>query len=193
MKIIIKDLDLAKDLYEKAKKLSDINQKKTVEIVNQLPLKYKDGFWAYIDAKNENEKRLDNSIQLLKNLIHSQFFDIDANRIRLLEIGLAIVDVYPYKALDIFYVINNTYNQIGTLPVEILDLSVEILVSLALLDIDKSLNLLDIIEVDYFKLDALEKIDNLVKEEEVSSKVKHLIEVVKSDIAKYDEDYLKHC
>ncbi len=139
---------------------------------------------------NKNEESIDNSIFLLKTAIELQSDDIYINRLRLLEIGFSIVDIYPHKALGIFNLINETYNTIGNLPGEILDLSVAIVVSLAQKDIGKSIELLNIIEVDYYKLEALENIYDLCKQKKTSNKINILIENVKKDILKYDKAYL---
>ena len=83
--------------------------------------------------------------------------------------------------------INETYEILGSTPIETLDLSVDIVCVIAKDDLEKALELLDeIIEVDYYKYYALKKIDDMYNLENIKKK----IDEVSNIIMKYDKDFL---
>ena len=93
----------------------------------------------------------------------------------LIEIGLSIVDKYPLKALRVFHLINDTYERAGVLPHEILELSVEIVCRVSDDNIKKALELVDIIDVEDFKIEALQRIKNKIDDSLLLRKIKDII------------------
>ena len=49
----------------------------------------------------------------------------------------------------------------------------------------------DIIEVDYFKLEALEKLDVKSYSQEIQNQIGNLIDETKSNIMEYDKEYFE--
>lgn len=78
------------------------------------------------------------------------------------------------------------------MPNEILDLSVKIVVHIAKINSNEAMKVMnDIIEVDYFKLEALEKLNVKSYSQEIQNKIGNLIEQTKSDIMEYDKEYFE--
>lgn len=171
------------DLYIIAKQIAFEDIIMAEYMIDLLPgLNYKDGFKAYICANNRDEKGIDNII----NFPELDFYisdDPEDHREYLLEIGLSIAENYPYKALELYYIIDNTYEVVGNAPERIEDLAQEIVLEIANSNIDKALKLLDnIVEDDYYKIEVLEKIYSKLNNKQVLSR---LLEV-KEKIKEYD-------
>lgn len=102
----------------------------------------------------------------------------------ILEVAISIVDIFPYKALKLLNDINETYSIVGSVPAESLDLAVDIVCSIAKKeDIKKSLEYLNIIEVDYFKLEALEKLVLMSKSQKLTDTLNKIIKELEANIS----------
>lgn len=92
------------------------------------------------------------------------FLDICQSHI---DYSFSILDENPYEALDIYIELNKFHDILGSMPGDILDLSVDIVVRISNDDILKAIELVDIIEVDDFKIDALNRICEKTHDEKV--------------------------
>lgn len=81
----------------------------------------------------------------------------------------------PYEALDIYIELNSFHDILGSMPYDILDLSVEIIVRISDEDIIKAIELIDIIEVDDFKVDALKILLKKTEDKNLILKINNLI------------------
>lgn len=97
--------------------------------------------------------------------------DFESHMSFLIEEANLIVETDPFEALKLFNDAYKLYDEVGHFPVEILDLSVDILCSIAKQDVSQSLEYLDIIEVDDFKIEALEKIRQYPQSKELVDKI----------------------
>lgn len=84
--------------------------------------------------------------------------DFESHMTFLIEEASLIVELDPFEALKLFNDAYKLYDEVGHFPSEILDLSVSIVCSIAKQDVSQSFEYLDIIEVDDYKIEALEKI-----------------------------------
>ena len=186
--------------------LSESKYNNKSKIIKELNLMFRTESW--IDEKD----RLDNGcISLTKCSIekdtsniktdYEKDNDIEKYNNKLLEIAFEITNDKPYKALDLFNDINNENTKVFNtkekdlnsskdiavvLPGEMIDLSVEIICSIANTNINKALDLLDIvIDVDYFKLDALNRMDKKFNNSMITDSILR----IKSKIIKYDPEY----
>ena len=166
--ITSKNFGISKDdLYQISKEIAFRDKEFSEYMVTFLEKKHKLGYEAFIYAKTNNEEELNDII----NFMEMEYEMIQAHKDYvncMLEIAISIVEIFPFKALDILEDINETYSILGSLPVETLDLSVDIVCSIAKNDIEESLKYLDIIEVDVFKVDALEKLSLLSKSNNIT-------------------------
>lgn len=163
-----------KTLYNIAKNVINKDNKKAIEIVNELEEKYLFGFNAYENAINKNEQAIDHDIDIFTKYISSDSIkskDVNA----LLEIGLSIADYYPYKAKNILETINDTYEKVGSQPGETVDLSVKIVQSIANIDIIEALKYLDIIEVDYYRTEVFIDIVSKLTDSKMIDKATEMI------------------
>ena len=186
--------------------LSESKYNKESNRIKKLNLMFRTENW--IDEKD----RLDNGcIALSKCSIekdtsniktdYEKDNDIEKYNKKLLKIAFEITNDKPFKALDLFNDINNENTKVfnlkekelnsskditSVLPHEMLDLSVNIICSIANININKALELLDIvIDVDYFKLDALNRMDKKFD----NNMIRDSISRIKSKITEYDPKY----
>lgn len=185
-----------KNIYNQAKKdiLADsIKFSQCLKAVIELNCeKYEAGLISLYYAIGKHDEKIDSMIDCYskKTIKHvskkrkntvlrtEEYLEI------MLEIGLSIVKNYPSKALVALNHINKEYEKVGSLPHGTIELSVEIVCTIANSDIEQALEFIRIIEVDYFRLEALEKIltktDTTLyigKVQDAISKVKHNLEV----------------
>lgn len=145
------------------------------------------GYKAYVYAHEKNEQEIDDIINLIEIEYYELHGMIECYVNILLEVGISIVEFFPYKSLQILKSINETYEILGSTPIETLDLSVDIVCVIAKDDLEKALELFDeTIEVDYYKYYALKKIDDMYNLENIKKK----IDEVSNIIMKYDKDFL---
>lgn len=79
----------------------------------------------------------------------------------MVEYGLSVVNNEPEEALKIYYEVMELYEEDKRkypLPAEIIDLSIAIVLNIAKIDIQQAINLLDIIEIEDFKLETIDKL-----------------------------------
>ena len=75
--------------------------------------------------------------------------------------GLSVVNNEPEEGLRMYYEAMELYeenNRKYPLPAEIIDLSIAIVLNIAKVDIQQAINLLDIIEVEEFRVETIDKI-----------------------------------
>lgn len=79
----------------------------------------------------------------------------------MVEYGLSVVNNEPEEGLRMYYEAMELYeenNRKYPLPAEIIDLSIAIVLNIAKVDIQQAINLLDIIEVEEFRVETIDKI-----------------------------------
>ena len=79
----------------------------------------------------------------------------------MVEYGLSVVNNEPEEGLRMYYEAMELYeenNRKYPLPAEIIDLSIEIVLSTAKTDIQHAINLLDIIEIEEFRVETIDKL-----------------------------------
>lgn len=169
-------------LYDIAKKIAFTDKDFSEYILDFLDEKHIFGYEAFIHAHNNDEKKIDNIINNIE-LDYEIYEEVERYVECILEVGLSIVDVFPLKALEILNSINEAYPILGHLPHETIDLSVDIVCNIAKQDIAKSLEYLDIVEVDYYKLEALEKIRQYPQSKEMADRLDEMIVNLKNALA----------
>jgi hypothetical protein len=181
--ITSRDFGIPKNnLYDIAKKIAFADKDFSEDLLECLEEKHIFGYEAFIYAHNSDEKMIDNIINNIE-LEYELYEEVEKYVECILEVGISIVDVFPLKALEILNSINETYPILGHLPHETIDLSVDIVCSIAKQDIAKSLKYLDIIEVDYYKLEALEKIRQYPQSKEMADRLDEMIVNLKNVVA----------
>jgi hypothetical protein len=79
----------------------------------------------------------------------------------MVEYGLSVVNNELQEGLRIYYEVMELYeenNRKYPLPAEIIDLSIAIVLNIAKVDIPHAINLLDIIEIEEFRVETIDKI-----------------------------------
>jgi hypothetical protein len=79
----------------------------------------------------------------------------------MVEYGLSVVNNEPEEALRMYHEAMNLYegnDRKYPLPVEIIDLSIAIVLNIAKVDIQQAINLLDIIEIEEFRIETIDKL-----------------------------------
>lgn len=153
-----------KELYNAAKKIALEDEEMSRYMMKFLDSKYIYGFDAFLAANKYKD------IDKVDALIYSILLDYQENEgyeafsENILEVGLSIVEIFPYKALELYHRINAIAATQGFNSFGALDLSIEIVYSVAKYDTAKALELLDIIDVDEYKFEVLEKIQELISE-----------------------------
>ena len=165
----------AHELFRIAKKIYTHDNHQSCLIVNELDLRYFYAFDAYKAALNNDEELINHIIFITETTYQSNIDTVEFYIQRLLEIGFSIVKQFPYISLRIDKLINDTYTIGQNLPTEILDLSVEIVCSVADKSIGEALELIAIIEVNFFKVVALQKIQKKTNNVLLTEKIYNLI------------------
>lgn len=177
-----KDSGISKDdLYQISKKIAFTDENFSKYLLKFLDKKHKLGYEAFIYAVKDDEKEISDIINFIEidyeiTECHEEYVEC------IFEIAISIVDTFPYKSLNILNNINETYSIVGSVPSKTLDLSVNIVCSIAKKDMKKSLEYLDIIGVDYFKLEALEKLVLISQSKEIIDTINKMIEDLKTNI-----------
>lgn len=177
-----KDSGISKDdLYQISKKIAFTDENFSKYLLKFLDKKHKLGYEAFIYAVKDDEKEISDIINFIE--IDYEITECDEEYVEcILEVAISIVDTFPYKSLNILNNINETYSIVGSVPSKTLDLSVNIVCSIAKKDMKKSLEYLDIIEVDYFKLEALEKLVLISQSKEIKDILNKMIINLKGTI-----------
>lgn len=90
----------------------------------------------------------------------------------MVEYGLSVVNNEPEEALRMYYEVMELYEEHDRkypLPVEIIDLSIEIVLNTAKVDMQQAINLLEIIEVEEFRLETIDKLLLMTDDKEPKS------------------------
>lgn len=120
--------------------------------------KYIQGYNAYLYAVNNDEQKVKKLISHIQ-MEYEVYRNAEEYSYCLIEVGLSIVKVYPDIALEIYHEIDKLHDILESLPIELLDLSEEIVISFSYFDISKALEVCnEIIFIDEVKLEVLEKI-----------------------------------
>ena len=185
------------EIYQKAKKEifeDSLNFARCLKTVIGLGSeKYEMGFIASYYTLQNHDAAIDSMIECFSKEYQEQissnqyikederFPDIITQEYTeiLAEVGLSIVEKHPLKALKVFHLINDTYERAGVLPQEILELSVEIVCRIADDDIEKALELVDIIDVDYYKIDTLKRIIGKTDDTLLLNRMKVIMSTIK--------------
>ena len=183
--ITSKDFGIPKNnLYHTAKKIAFTDKDFSEYILNFLEKKHIFGYESFIHAHNYDEKKIDNIINSIE-LDYEIGEEVERYVGCLLEVGISIVNVFPLKALEILNSINETYPIVGNLPSETIDLSVDIVCIIAKQDVAKSLEYFNIIEVDHYKLEALEKVRLYPQSKEMATILDKMISDLKDVVDSY--------
>lgn len=142
-------------------------------------IEYIKGYEAYIYSLNQDELKIDNIINSIR-----EDFDINGNYEIyvncLLSVAFSVVVQYPYKSLILFNDINNTYDVTGTIPSEMLDLAVDIVDNISSHNIEKAIEVYEqIVEIECYQIDALEKILSKTKDENIKQNIERMITTIK--------------
>ncbi|PPK57185.1 hypothetical protein B0F89_1534 [Malaciobacter marinus] len=113
--------------------------------------------------------------------------DFKSHMYFLIEEASLIVEKDPFEALKMFNDANKLYDEVGCFALGTLDLAVSIVVNIAKQDVEKSLNYLNIIEVDYYRLEALEKIRQYPQSKEIVDLIDKMINELKNIIDSYEK------
>ena len=148
--------------------LRESNYTETSEIIQNLGFKFDIKKWI------ENEDKLDNgNIMLSKE--NKDDYDAEQHAEDLVNYALEIVDSNPLKALELFYVADSLCKQEGIFPNEMIDLSMEIVLNIADSDMEQAIKLLDIIDIEYFRIETIDKLRAKTDDD----KYKLILEVMK--------------
>ncbi|MGJ0340612.1 leucine-rich repeat domain-containing protein [Aliarcobacter cryaerophilus] len=143
--------------------LTHSNYDETSPLIQNLNLKYDKKEWLKKEHKKSN-----GVIKIFQETTLTPEDDMEG----MVEYGLSVVNNEPEEALRIYYEAMELYeenNRKYPLPAETIDLSIEIVLNTAKVDIQQAINMLDIIEVEDFKLETIDKL--LLMTEEVYYKV----------------------
>ncbi|GEM_PF-1380450 len=128
------------------------NHDETSQLIHNLGLKLDTQEWISKEYKKTNG--------VIKISQESNFSTEDDMEFKI-EYGLSVVNKEPEEALKMYYKIMALYEENDgecVLPAEIIDLSIDIVLSIVEIDIQKAINLLDIIEVEEFRIETIDKL-----------------------------------
>lgn len=143
--------------------LTHSNYDETSPLIQNLNLKYDKKEWL-----NKEHKKSNGVIKIFQESKVTPEDDMES----MVEYGLSVVNNEPEEALRMYHEAMNLYEENDRkypLPAEIIDLSIEIVLNTAKVDIQQAINMLDIIEVEDFKLETIDKL--LLMTEDVYYKV----------------------
>lgn len=139
--------------------LRESNYTETSEIIQNLGLKFDIKKWI------EKEHKLDNGIIILFKE-NKDDYDAEQHAEDLVNYALGIVDSNPLKALELFYEADSLCKQEGIFPNEMIDLSMEIVLNIANTNMEQAIKLLDIIDIEYFRIETIDKLRVKTDDEE---------------------------
>lgn len=132
--------------------LTESNYDETSEIIQNLGLKYDTEEWLCKEHKREN-----GVIKLLQKTIYDPQEDMEG----MVDYGLDMVDTELDEGLRMYHeaiTVYNLYERQYPLPHNILDLSIAIVLNIADTDMEQAINLLDIIEIEEFRIETIDKL-----------------------------------
>ena len=151
--------------------LTHSNYDETSPLIQNLNLKYDKKEWL-----NKEHKKSNGVIKIFQESKVTPEDDMEG----MVEYGLSVVNNEPEEALRMYHEAISLYegnDRKYPLPVEIIDLSIAIVLNIAKVDIQQAINLLDIIEVEEFRI---ETIDNLIEKTD-DEKYKIVLEKMKEE------------
>lgn len=129
---------------------------------------------ALINLKNFSSPEFKAEFQTNLSL-QAGFLDICSKHI---QYAFEILNDEPLKALEILHTLNDFHDTLGTMPHEILDLSVAVVSKIGSFDMERAIKMLDTIEVESYKIDAaielLKKTDSKDYMNEIAKKIRVL-------------------
>lgn len=129
---------------------------------------------ALINLKNFSTPEFKAEFQTNLSL-QAGFLDICSKHI---QYAFEILNDEPLKALEILHTLNDFHDTLGTMPNEILDLSVAVVSKIGNFDMERAIKMLDTIEVESYKIDAaielLKKTDSKDYMNEIAKKIRVL-------------------
>lgn len=131
----------------------------TSPLIQNLGLKIVSGNWLSKEQKKDN-----GVIKIFKQSTFTVEDDIQG----MVEYGLSVVDKEPEEGLRMYHEAMNLYEENDRkypLPAEIIDLSIEIVLNTAKVDMQQAINLLDIIEVEEFRIETIDKLLVMIDDE----------------------------
>ncbi len=132
----------------------------TSNLIQNLGLKQDTQEWL-----NKEHKKSNGVIKIFQE----STFTLENDMEGMVEYGLSVLKNEPEEGLRMYYEVMNLYeenNKKHPLPVEVIDLSIEIVLNTAKTDIQEAINLLDIIEVDDFRLETIDELISMTDDEE---------------------------
>lgn len=148
------------------------NHDETSQLIHNLGLKLDTQEWL-----NKEYKKANGVIKIFQESKFSTEDDIECK----IEYGLSVVNNEPEEALRMYYEVMKLYEENDreyALPAEIIDLSIDIILNIAKIDIQKAINLLNIIEVEEFRIETIEKLIEKTDDE----KCKRVLEEIKEGL-----------
>lgn len=107
-----------------------------------------------------------------------QFLDVCSKHI---QYAFEIMDDDPMRALEIMRELNDFHDVLGTMPHEILDLSVAIVSRFGTYNIEYAISLLDEIDVETYKIDAAIELLRIADSEKYKNEIAKKIRVLDSE------------
>ena len=132
--------------------LTHSNYDETSPLVQNLGLKQDTQEWL-----NKEHKKSNGVIKIFQENTFTPEDDMED----MVEYGLSVVNNEPEEALRIYYEVMELYEEHDRkypLPADIVDLSIAIVLNIAKTDIQHAINLLDIIEIEEFRVETIDKI-----------------------------------
>ena len=132
--------------------LTHSNYDETSPLIQNLNLKYDKKEWL-----NKEHKKSNGVIKIFQETTLTPEDDMES----MVEYGLSVVNNEPEEGLRMYYETMELYEEHEkkyTLPAEIIDLSIAIVLNIAKTDIQHAINLLDIIEVEEFRIETIDKL-----------------------------------
>ena len=128
------------------------NYDETSSLIQNLNLKYDKKEWLKKEHKKSN-----GVIKIFQESKVTPEDDMEG----MVEYGLFVVNNEPEEALRMYHETMNLYEKNDRkypLPAEIIDLSIAIVLNIAKTDIQHAINLLDIIEIEEFRVETIDKL-----------------------------------
>ena len=132
--------------------LTHSNYDETSPLIQNLNLKYDKKEWL-----NKEHKKSNGVIKIFQESKVTPEDDMEG----MVEYGLSVVNNEPEEALRMYHEAISLYegnDRKYPLPVEIIDLSIAIVLNIAKTDIQHAINLLDIIEIEEFRVETIDKL-----------------------------------
>lgn len=143
--------DIAKNIHERASKSSS-------HIVSFLPTMFQYGFRAFLASFNKDKNEVMRIMEEIEKLHETHFISNDTYDNCLMQIAYSVVENYPH-------LVSNIREKLHTLWGEILDIEVEVAVSLSKKDLEEGITYALSIDVDFFQVDSIVRIIESVEDE----------------------------